>query len=371
MAWTGLAEPETRPRFDASELRSFTSTVLRSYGVPSDDAEVGADVLIDADLVGIESHGIAHLPWHIGYAPGFDSGVVNPTPDIAVLRETPVSAAWDGDGGFGTIVSHKAMSTCIDKAQTSGMGMVTVRNGRHFGAAGYYAHMAVEHDLIGMAMCNVPPIAVAAGGKGRVFGTNPIAMAAPIADGTPFRLDIATTAVAGGKLEIAGRQGKSLPEGWAVNEDGDHSGDPFILRKNGGLLPLGSTLTTSSHKGYGLGLMVDIMTGVLSGDGSGLFSPRGQNLIQGQWFAAWRIDLFCEPDEFKSSMKEMADAIREVEPITGVERVVIPGDPEEIARADRSVNGVPLDEESIEQLIALGERRGAAFPAPLSKGGAE
>lgn len=371
MAWTGQGEPETRRRFDASGLREFTAGVLCSYGVPSEDADIGADVLIDADLVGIESHGIAHLPWHIGYAPGFESGVVNPTPEIKVLRDSPVSAAWDGDGGFGTIVCQKAMSACIDKASQSGMAMVTVRNGRHFGAAGYYAHMAVEHDLIGMAMCNVPPIAVAAGGKGRVFGTNPIAMAAPIAGDTPFRLDIATTAVAGGKLEIAGRQGNDLPTGWAVDEDGQHSGDPFILRKNGGLLPLGSTLTTSSHKGYGLGLMVDVMTGVLSGDGSGLFSPRGQNLVQGQWFAAWRIDLFCDPEEFKADMKQMADAIRKVEPVEGVERVVIPGDPEEIARADRLANGVPLDDESIEQLIALGEQRGVSFPAPVSKGGAK
>ncbi len=367
MAWTGQAAPDTRQRYDASDLCSFTASVLQSYGVPAADAAIGADILIDADLVGIESHGIAHLPWHIGYAPGFESGAVNPTPQIAVLRETPVSAAWDGDGGFGTIVCHKAMSTCIEKAQTSGMGMVTVRNGRHFGAAGYYAHMAVEHDLIGMAMCNVPPIAVASGGKGRVFGTNPIAMAAPIAGGAPFRLDIATTAVAGGKLEIAGRQGQPLPEGWAVDADGNHSDDPFILRKNGGLLPLGSTISTSSHKGYGLGLMVDIMTGVLSGDGSGLFSPRGQNLVQGQWFAAWRIDLFCDPDEFKASMKAMADEIRNVAPVNGVERVLIPGDPEEMARAERSVKGVPLDNETIEQLGALGEQRGVPFPSAIAE----
>ncbi|MYB22020.1 MAG: Ldh family oxidoreductase [Chloroflexi bacterium] len=370
MAWTGREAPENRRRFDAEQLRGFTSAILRSYGVPQQDAEVGADVLIDADLVGIDSHGIAHLPWHIGYAPGFESGVVNPTPEIKVLRETPVSAAWDGDGGFGTIVCHKAMSTCIEKAQTSGLGMVTVRNGRHFGAAGYYAHMAVEHDLIGMAMCNAPPIGLASGGKRRVYGTNPIAMAAPVDDDTPFRLDIATTAVAGGKLEIAGRQGKPLPVGWALDEDGKHTDDPFILRKNGGLLPLGSTITTSSHKGYGLGLMVDILTGVLSGDGSGMFIPRGQSLIQGQWFAAWRIDLFCDPDEFKSNMKRMVDAIRDVPPVDEVERVVIPGDPEEIARADRSLKGVPLDDETIEQLIALGEQRGVAFPAPMQGGGA-
>ena len=362
MAWTGQEGAETRPRYDAADLRAFTDAVLQSYGVPAADAALGAEVLIDADLVGIESHGIAHLPWHIGYAPGFESGMVNPTPDIKVLRETPISAAWDGDGGFGPLVCQKAMAACIEKAHTSGLGMITVRNGRHFGAAGYYAHMAVEHDLIGMAMCNVPPIAVAAGGKARVFGTNPIAMAAPIADSTPFRLDIATTAVAGGKLEIAGRQGKPLPVGWAVDEDGNHTDDPGILRKNGGLLPLGSTLTTSSHKGYGLGLMVDILTGVLAGDGSGLFSRRGGNLVQGQWFAAWRIDLFCDPAEFKASMKEMADHIRAVPPVEGVERVVIPGDPEELARADRSAHGVPLDAESIEQLTKLGEQRGVPFP---------
>ncbi len=370
MAWTGREPPETRRRFDAAQLREFTAAILQSYGMPGDDARIGAEVLIDADLVGIDSHGIAHLPWHIGYAPGFESGAVNPAPQVRVLRETPISAAWDADGGFGVFIGQRAMTACIDKALSSGMGMLTVRNGRHFGAAGYYAHMAVEHDLIGMAMCNAPPIGLASGGTRRVYGTNPIAMAAPIADGSPFRLDIATTAVAGGKLEIAGRQGKPLPVGWALDEDGNHTDDPLILRKNGGLLPLGSSITTSSHKGYGLGLMVDILTGVLSGDGSGLFIPRGGSLVQGQWFAAWRIDLFCDPDEFKSNMKRMTDAIREVPPVDEVERVVIPGDPEEMARADRASNGVPLDEETIEQLIELGTRRGVPFPGAVNGGGA-
>ena len=365
MAWTGREGPETRDRYRAEELRAFTAAVLEHYGVPADDAAIGAEVLVDADLVGIDSHGIAHLPWHIGYAPGLESGAVNPTPEIKVLRETPVSAAWDGDGGFGTIICQKAMSTCIEKAQTSGIGMVTVANGRHFGSAGYYAEMAVEHDLIGMAMCNAPPIGLASGGRERVYGTNPIAMAAPIEGGTPFRLDIATTAVAGGKLEIAGRQSTPLPVGWALDEAGEHTDDPFILRKGGGLLPLGSSITTSSHKGYGLGLMVDILTGVLSGDGSGMFAALGQNLIQGQWFAAWRIDLFCDPEHFKSEMRKLAEAVRAVPPVAEVERVLIPGDPEAMARADRSLNGVPLDQETIDQLIGLGETVGVPFPASV------
>ena len=370
MAWTGREPADTRTRFRAESLRGFTAAVLEHYGVPAEDAALGAEVLVDADLAGVDSHGIAHLPWHVGYAPGFEQGVVNPRPEVKVLRESAVSAAWDGDGGMGVIVGRKAMAAAIEKALSAGIGMVTVANGRHFGAAGYYAEMAVEHDLVGMAMCNAPPIGLASGGTRKVYGTNPIAMAAPIEEGTPFRLDVATTAVAGGKLEIAGRQGKPLPEGWALDEAGEHTEDPFILRKGGALLPLGSNVSTSSHKGYGLGLMVDILTGVMSGDGSGMFVDRAnRGLVQGQWFAAWRIDLFIEPGEFRAEMRRLAEACREVPPSAEAARVVIPGDPEAMARADRTERGVPLDEETIDQLIELGEKTGAAFPGPVQSGG--
>lgn len=356
---------ETRARYHATDLRDFTRDVLAHYGVPADDAALAAEVLIDADLSGIESHGIAHLPWHPGYAPGFERGIVNPTPEIKVLRETPVSAAWDADGGMGVLISRKAMDACMEKARESGIGMVTVANGRHFGAAGYYARIAAEQDLIGMAVCNVPPIAVPAGGLDRVFGTNPIAMGAPVQGDHPFLLDIATTAVAGGKLEIAERQGKRLPPGIAVNEDGSDSDDPQALRNGGALLPLGSRLETSGHKGFGLGLMVDILSGVLSGAGSGLFVDRA-TLVQGHWFAAWRIDLFREPDVFKSEMKQMVDHIRATRPAPGVEAVLVPGDPEATARADREPNGIPLDQASIDQLIELSTNVGVPFPNPAS-----
>ena len=155
---------DTRDRFRAEELSAFTQAVLETCGVPPADAAIAAEVLIDADLSGIESHGIAHLPWHPGYAPGLKRGIVNPTPSITVMRESPVSAAWDGDGGMGVVVCPKAMEVCIAKAEEAGIGMVTVTNGRHFGAAGYYARIAAERDLIGMAYCNVLPLAVPAGG---------------------------------------------------------------------------------------------------------------------------------------------------------------------------------------------------------------
>lgn len=362
----GLAptgEAETRARYDPDALHEWISDVVAHYGVARDEAALAADVLIYADLAGIESHGIAHMPWHPGYAPGFERGIVNPTPAITVLRESPVSAAWDGDGGMGVIVCHQAMTAAIEKAEQSGVGMISVANGRHFGAAGYFVQMAAERDLIGMAFCNVPPIAVAAGGLDRVFGTNPIAMAAPVADDHPFVLDIATTVVAGGKLEIAQRQGHRLPPGWAVDEDGADSDDPEALRTGGALLPLGSRLETSSHKGFGLGLMVDILSGVLGGAGSGLFLDR-RTLVQGQFLAAWRIDLFRDPGEFKAEMKRMVDAIRATRPAPGVAAVLVPGDPEAIACADRQALGIPLDAASIEQLTALGEKVATPFPAP-------
>ncbi len=356
------SEPDTRPRFAAAALREFTAAVFERLGMAPMDAAEAAEVLIDADLAGIESHGIAHLPWHPGYAPGFARGLVNPGPRVRVLRESPVAATWDADGGLGVLIARRAMLAAIVKAEATGMGMVAVRNGRHFGAAGYYARMAAERDMIGMAMCNVPPLAVAAGSLDRAYGTNPIAMAAPVEGSHPFLLDIATTAVAGGKLEIALRQGRDIPSGWAVDAAGEDSHDPEILGKGGALLPLGSYLETSSHKGYGLGLMVDILTGVLPGMGSALFSPRHE---QGWWFAAWRIDAFRDAAEFKADMKRMVDHLHALRPAPGVEQVLVPGDPEARARQERTRLGIPLDEPTIEQLRELGASLGLEMPGPL------
>jgi LDH2 family malate/lactate/ureidoglycolate dehydrogenase len=282
---------------------------------------------------------------------------------VKVLRDAPSTATWDADGGVGVLVGQRAMTACIEKAKQAGIGMIVLRNGRHFGAAGYYAHMAAREDLIGMAMCNTGPIGAAAGGIERVYGTNPIAMGAPVEGQPPFLLDMATTVVAGGKLEIAMRQGKGVPVGWAMAEDGSDTEDAEILRKKGAILPLGSRLETSSYKGYGLGLMVDILTGVLSGAGNGMLMERNHHA---QWFAAWRIDAFRDLGEFKAEMRSWLDGIRATKPERGVERVYVAGDLEHLCRADREANGVPLDAETIEQLTALGEEVGRPFGRPLA-----
>ncbi len=282
---------------------------------------------------------------------------------MKVLRDSPVAATWDADGGLGVLIATKAMQACMAKAEATGIGMIALTNGRHFGAAGYYARIAAERDMIGMAMCNVPPLAVASGSLDRAYGTNPIAFGAPVQDDHPFLLDIATTAVAGGKLEIAQRQGKRIPAGWAVNADGSDSADPTILRQGGALQPLGSYVETSSHKGYGLGIMVDILTGVLPGMGSAIFEG---SKMQGQWFAAWRIDAFRDVGEFKADMKKMVDHLRGLRPRPGVEAVLVPGDPEATARDERTRLGIPLDAETIEQLDALAKELGLAMPAPIA-----
>ena len=360
----GATVGDERPRYDAVELTRFTALVFERYGMPAEDAAVAAEVLIDADLSGIESHGIAHLPWHPGYAPGFKRGQIHPIPAVTVLRDSPVAASWDAGRGLGILTARRAMEACIAKAEATGIGMIAVKNGHHFGAAGYYARMAAECGMIGMAMCNVIPIAVASGSLDRAYGTNPIAMSAPVADDHPFLLDIATTAVAGGKLEIAQRQGKPIPAGWAVDADGMDTDDPTILRKGGGLQPLGSYPLTSSHKGYGLGIMVDILTGVLPGMGSAIFEGANQ---QGWWFGAWRIDAFRDLEDFKGDMKRMVDHLRALRPLPGVDRVLVPGDPEAAARADRTANGIPLDAETIHQLRELAVELGLEFPEALAE----
>lgn len=357
-----MTSNDTRARYRHEDLSGLTAGVFVAYGMAPAEAAIAAAVLVDADLSGIESHGIAHLPWHPGYAPGFQRGLVNPRPEVKVLRESPVAATWDGDGGLGVLVARQAMEKTIEKATATGIGIVAVKNGRHFGAAGYYARMAAEQDMIGMAMCNVLPIAVASGSLDRAYGTNPIAFAAPVQDDHPFLLDIATTAVAGGKLEIALRQGKPIPPGWAVTADGADTDDPAILRKGGALQPLGSYVETSSHKGYGLGIMVDVLAGVLPGMGSAIFEGANQ---QGWWFAAWRIDAFRDVAEFKADMKRLVDHLRSLRPRPGVAAVLVPGDPEAQARDERLRLGVPLDNETIEQLTELARSLSLEMPSAV------
>ncbi len=356
----------TTIRFSARTLIDFTATALARVGLSEEDARRGAEILVDADLMGIDSHGIAHLNAHRGYVPGIKAGLVNPQPTIRVERETAATALLDGDRGFGLTVGHYAMRLAIAKAREAGCGMVTVRNSRHFGAAGYYALMAVPEAMIGMAMTNAAPWMVPTFAKQKMIGTNPIAVAAPAGSEQPFLCDLATTAVAMGKLEIAEREGKPIPPGWALDENAQSTVDiERVRRGGGGLTPLGSTATTSSYKGYALGQVVDLFCGILSGAGFSMILERGTSAA-GHFFGAWRVDAFRDPAEFKAMMDEMQRMFRTAEPAPDAERVLLPGQREFETRAEREQHGIPLHESVVKTLTDLAEDLDIPAPQPLA-----
>lgn len=356
--------PMSTRRYTAGELIDFTARVLTHLGLDPEDARLAGEVLVDADLMGIDSHGIAHLPAHRSYAPGLREGLVNPRPNIRIVRETAATAMMDGDGGIGLVTGHRAMRLAIEKARTAGCGTVAVTNSRHFGAAGYYALMAVPEDMIGMAMTNAGPWFVPTGAKKKMIGTNPIAVAAPAGEEQPFLCDLATSTVAMGKLEIAAREGKPIPAGWALDGTGRPTEDIPTVYREGGLTPLGSSTTTGSYKGYALGVVVDILTGVLSGAGfSTILGGSGRNV--GHFFSAWRVDAFRPVEEFKAMMDEMQRSFRTAEPADSNQPVLLPGQREFEFRADRERNGIPLHVSVITTLDDLADDLGLPRARPL------
>ena len=356
------AQPAFR-RYTAEELIAFTTRVLTACGMPEADARLGAEVLVEADLMGIDSHGIAHLTTHYSYVPGFRSGHVNPTPSIRPLREAAATALLDGDGGFGPLVGYRAMQLAIAKAKATGSGSVAVTNSRHFGAAGYYALMAVPEGCIGLALTNAGPWVTPAGAQRKMLGTNPIAVAAPAGSEQPFFMDLATSTVAMGKLEIALREEKPIPPGWALDARGEPTTDIPTVYQEGGLTPLGSTLTTAAYKGYALGAMVDVFCGALTGFGwSMALPPRSA----GHFFAAWQVEAFLPLAEFTAMLDGMQRALRTAAPAAGVERVLLPGQREFEARAERQAHGIPLHAAVYSALDALADEMNLPRPEPVS-----
>lgn len=349
----------------ANQLRTFTEQIFQAIGCSEADARLAADVLVSADLRGVDSHGIARLP---GYVRLYDHGRLNPQPNIHIVHESPSTAVVDGDRGLGLVVGPWAMQVAIDKARQAGTGWVAVRNSNHFGIAGYHAMMAVEHDMIGQAMTHAAPLVAPTFSLDKLLGTNPIAVAIPAMTEPPFLADFASTAVAYGKLEILQRKGQPAPLGWAQDVNGDPTTDPNPIPKGGALLPLGSDREHGSHKGYGLGAIVDIFSGVLSGANYGPWVPpfatagfmqanEGVGIGTGHFFGAMRIDAFRPANEFKQHMDTWIQRFRSAKATEG-HRVLIPGDPEREMEAERRTNGIPVVEPVIKSLEALGERFG-------------
>ncbi|UII22999.1 Ldh family oxidoreductase [Fulvivirga ligni] len=342
--------------YPENKLRAFTKSVFLKMGCPNDEAEQATDVLIKADLRGIDSHGVARLT---GYVRLWEAGRINATPNVKILHETPSTAVIDGDRGLGLVIAIKAMEIAMEKAKNVGTGWVSVKNSNHFGIAGYHAMLAAEKDMVGMAMTNASPLVAPTFATERMLGTNPIAVAIPTKDQPLFVADMATTTAANGKLEILQRQEKDAPEGWIQNRDGETSTNPFELKDGGALLPLGSDREHGSHKGYALGSIVDIFSAVFSGANYGPWAPPFVSFLPlakdpvgeglGHFLGAMRIDAFRPADEFKEHMDNWIQRFRNTKAVPG-KKVLIPGDPEREAERERVISGIPLNPKVVQDL---------------------
>jgi len=353
--------------FPYRQLFDFTYSVFKSIGCNDKDANTATKTLLSADVRGIDSHGVARLS---GYVRLWQAERVNATPDIKIVHETPSTAVVDGDSGLGLVVAPFAMQVAIDKAKQVGTGWVSVRNSNHFGIAGYHAMMALQHDMIGMAMTNASALVAPTFSVERMLGTNPIAVAIPAGAEPAFVADMATTTAANGKLEILQRKNADAPVGWVQDKDGNATTDANALKSSGSLLPLGSDREHGSHKGYALGSIVDIFSAVLSGASYGpwvppfpAYVPMPENMPGkglGHFFGAMRVDAFRPADEFKQHMDNWIQRFRKATPARGHEKVLVPGDPEREKEELHMRNGIPVVESVVEDLQKVAAQLGIA-----------
>lgn len=354
--------------FSYADLKKFAYEVFQKIGCPEDEAQLATDVLLSADLRGIDSHGIARLS---GYVRLWEAKRVNATPNIRIVHESPSTAVVDGDAGLGLVIAPFAMKVAMEKAKVAGTGWVAVKNSNHFGIAGYHAMMALEHDMIGMSMTNASPLVAPTFAVERLLGTNPIAVAIPAKNQPPYVADFATTTAANGKLEILQRKNLDAPVGWIQKKDGSASTNANELKDGGALIPLGSDREHGSHKGFCLGSWVDIFSAVLSGANYGPWvppfvaflsppaDPVGEGI--GHFFGAMRVDAFRPAEEFKSHMDNWITRFRNAKTVVGQPKVVIPGDPEREISALRIKEGIPLNPKVVEDLEILGEKLAVKF----------
>ena len=342
------------------KLKSFVKEVFIKLNVPAMDAEITADVLVAADLRGIESHGVGRLG---RYVTRIQKGLISPKTVIRTINETSATLLLDAGNGLGQVASYEAMERCIKKAKKSGMSFVAVRNSNHYGIAGYYAMMALPYNMIGISMTNSRPLCVPTYGREPIIGTNPISFAAPAYKERPFVLDMATSVVPVGKIEVAKRKAIKIPIGWAVDKQGVPTDDPVTVLSGGGVLPLGGTAEFSGYKGYGLSAMIDILCGVLTGasflslvekEVGGKSSPS--NL--GHFFGAIDIKAFRPLRQFQQTLDQFIRMLKNSAKAKGCHRIFVAGEKEfEIERRLRK-KGIPLDKNILTNLEEIGHNIG-------------
>jgi len=348
---------------DAGVLRAFMERAFAAEGFGAQDAQKIADVLMLADLFGIESHGAQRMMY---YHQNIRSGSVNVQAAPEIVRETPVSALIDGHFAMGQLCASYAMETAIKKAKVCGVGLVAVRNSSHFGIAGYYTLMAEREGLAAFSMTNTGPIMVPTFGREMMLGTNPIAFCMP-ADPVPFWFDASTTVVTLGKVEVYAKRVQAMPAGWAVGADGRTCTDARAMNASilsggmGGILPLGGEgETLGGHKGYGLGVMVEALTGVLA---QGLVCPEMSGAHgdhTSHFFLAFDPAMFGDPADIRARMSAYLMMLRESEKAEGCTRIYTAGEKAFEAKAKREKSGVPVEENTLNELDRIADALGIA-----------
>ena len=351
-------DPNTNKRINHEKLTRFVQAAFEKLGVAGGDAQIAAEALVAADLRGVDTHGVIRFSPHAWYVKWLSEGSMTAKPNIRVTSETPSTALLDGDRGMGMVVGHRAMELAIDKAQSCGIGMVGVRNSRHYGMSAQYAMQALAHDMIGIAMTNAGRQVVPTFGREARFGTNPMCFAVPADKELPFVLDMATTTAAAGKLELAARLEKSIPTGWALDEKAQATQDPRIAQRARRLLPLGGSRDNGSHKGYGLAVLVEILCGVLTGTVTALNADQDP---RGHFFGAIRVDAFRPVAEFKKDMDRLIRELKSTPPIEGQRRVYVAGEIEFETAEERAERGIPLLPSVLKGLREVSEQLGLPY----------
>jgi len=348
--------------YKIEDLKLFAARYFTRWGVSPEDAAIAAEVLVIADMRGVDSHGLIRLQNY--YGARLENGLIDPRAALSIVKETPTTLSLDAHNGLGHPAGVKAIRLCIGKARQSGLAMATVRNSNHYGIAGYYAMLALTEGMIGISFTNSGPLVAPTHGRKAMLGTNPIAVAVPAGCSRPYVLDMATSIVPIGRVAVYQKEGRPIPQGWGINGEGNITEDPARVIEGGALMPLGGPELLRGYKGYGLALLVDIFSGVLAGAGFGerVYGSTASGAANiGHFFAAIRIDAFRDPADFAADMDSLLAALRDSPKAAGEERIFIHGE-KEFEKAERAlVEGVALSDVAVKTLINAGEQAGVPF----------
>jgi L-2-hydroxycarboxylate dehydrogenase (NAD+) len=342
-------------RISEKALRQTVTAIFEKLGVTPEDAAEAADALVMTDLRGVETHGVSNMLRV--YVQDYQAGRLNAAPGWHIDRESPSIAVVDAERRLGVIVGPKAMRLAVEKAKEVGVGVVVVHNSGHFGAIGHHALLATEHNMVGVCYTAAGLSVVPTFASKPLFGTNPIAVAAPARREAPVLFDAATSTIAGNKIRLAMRVGAPLLPGWVSDKEGRPLTKDTLVhdRHEFFLLPLGGTREQGSHKGYGLALMAEILATLLGGAVPTMLDRSSGSKTH---FAAYRIDAFTDPEQYMNTVDNMLEALRTAQPAKDHERVLYPGLSEHEEVLERRANGIPLHKEVIQWFDATTQALG-------------